>query len=51
MLGLIPVMAATLPLAIWTHGVVKWAAYVLYCVAAGGILTLGWRISFGRRSD
>lgn len=49
MLGLIPVMAASFPPAIWAHGVVKWTAYGVYCAAAVAMLALGWQLAFGRR--
>lgn len=50
-LALMTVMVASLPPAIWAHGVVKWTAYGVYCVAAAGILALGWLIAFGRHDD
>lgn len=51
MLGLIPVMVASLPPAIWAHGVVKWTAYGVYCAAAVAVLVLGWQISFGSSDE
>lgn len=49
MLAQVPVMVGTLPFIVWTHGVVRWTAYGVYCAAAVVVLVLGWRLSFGRR--
>lgn len=48
-LAMVPVVGASSAIALRTHGTVRSAAGVVYCAAAAVMLTLAWKISFGRR--